>query len=47
MGHTKYRLLCKDVSGLVGALKLLNQEFSPHHLYGATPPGEAERPDDE
>ncbi len=40
-GHTRYRALCGDATGLVAALKLLNQEFSPHHLFGGCPPGEA------
>ncbi len=39
-GHTKYRAICSDATRLVAALKLLNQEFSPHHLFGAKPPGE-------
>jgi hypothetical protein len=37
-GHVKYRVSCQDASKLAAALKLLNQEFSPHHLYGAKPP---------
>jgi len=46
-GHSKYRTICADVTRLVAALKLLNQEFAPHHLlYGAKPPGENEREDD-
>ena len=46
-GHTKYRAVCGNATQLVAALKLLNQEFSPHHLYGAKPPGEDEREDEE
>lgn len=46
-GHTKYRALCRDASQLVAALKLLNQDFSPHHLFGRCPPGEDERGDEE
>ena len=46
-GHTKYRAVCTDATRLVGSLKLLNQEFSPHHLYGGKPPGEDERNDEE
>jgi hypothetical protein len=42
-GHAKYRAVCGDTTQLVTALKLLNQEFSPHHLYGGKPPGEDER----
>ncbi len=45
-GHTKYRAMCAEATRLVAALKLLNQEFSPHHLFGAQPPGEGERHDD-
>ncbi|MEO2030480.1 MAG: hypothetical protein ABGZ35_00195 [Planctomycetaceae bacterium] len=46
-GHMKYRFACRDTTLLVSALKLLNQEFSPHHLYGAKPPGEDDRDDDD
>ena len=46
-GHTKYRAICRDKTGLIGALKLLNQEFSPFHLYGAKPPGEDDWEDEE
>jgi len=42
-GHTKYRALCGDKSRLIAALKLLNQEYSPHVLFGATPPGERDQ----
>lgn len=44
-GHEKYKTMCSDVSSLITALKLLNQEYSPHHLSGAKPPGEGERKD--
>ncbi|MGD9719890.1 MAG: hypothetical protein AB7O59_01595 [Pirellulales bacterium] len=46
-GHTVYRALCRDQGRLADSLKVLNGEFSPHHLYGRTPPGEHERDDDE
>jgi len=46
-GHTKYRAMCGDATQLVAALKLLNQEFAPHHLFGGKPPGENDRDDDE
>lgn len=46
-GHAKYRAICSDAMRLVAALKLLNQEFSPHHLFGAKPANESEREDDE
>jgi hypothetical protein len=39
-GHIGYRKACRDVSGLVTSLKLLRGEFSPHLLFGRTPPGE-------
>jgi len=45
-GHTKYRALCGDATRLVVALKLLNQEFSPHLLCGNKPPGEDNREDE-
>jgi hypothetical protein len=45
-GYAKYRVACGDTRNLVTALKLLMQEFSPHILFGRTPPGEGE-PDDE
>lgn len=42
-GHDKYNALCRnDTQGLITALKLLNDEFSPYLLYGAKPPGEDE-----
>jgi hypothetical protein len=38
-GHRKYSAFCRsDAAGLVAALKLLNDEFAPHDLYGAKPP---------
>jgi hypothetical protein len=45
-GHARYRALCRDVSRLVGALKLLRGEFAPRDLYGKTPPGEGHHDDD-
>src|SRR5262249_43145045 len=33
-GHTKYQAVCRDRCKLVAVLKALNDEFSPHHLYG-------------
>ncbi len=33
-GHTKYKALCRDAGKLAAALKLLNDEFSPHVLLG-------------
>jgi hypothetical protein len=45
-GHGKYKALCKDASGLTGVLKLLNGDYSPHHLYGRRPVGENDRDDE-
>jgi hypothetical protein len=45
-GHTKYKALCRDSSRLAAALKLLNNEFSPHDLYGRRPADEDDRDDD-
>jgi hypothetical protein len=45
-GHTKYRALCRDSGRLAAALKLLNNEFSPHDLYGRRPTGEDDRDDE-
>lgn len=45
-GHGKYKVICADAAKLAAALKLLNGEFSPHHLYGAIPPDEGEREDE-
>ena len=45
-GHDKYTALCRDASGLVAALKLLNGEFAPHDLYGGRPPNEDDRDDE-
>lgn len=36
-GHAKYRALCRNARALTAALKLLNNEFAPHHLYGGAP----------
>lgn len=41
-GRTKYRAICSDASRLIAAIKLLNQEFSPHHLLGAKPASDRE-----
>jgi|GEM_PF-2688788 len=42
-GHSNYKTACKDPPSLVAALKLLNGEFAPHHLFGTEPPGEEDR----
>jgi hypothetical protein len=42
-GHTKYKAVCRDSGQLVAAIKLLNNEFSPQHLYGRRPTGEDDR----
>jgi len=39
-GYARYRAVCGDTTRLVAALKLLNQEFAPHHLFGRNPPRE-------
>lgn len=33
-GHSNYRTTCKNSTLLLAALKLLNDEFTPHHLLG-------------
>ena len=45
-GHAKYKVCCRHPSGLTKALKLLNNEYSPYHLYGEKPPNEDDRDDD-
>jgi hypothetical protein len=42
-GHAKYRALCRNAGMLAAALKLLNNEYAPHDLYGRRPPGEDDR----
>jgi hypothetical protein len=42
-GHKRYKVMCAKVEGLAAALKLLNKEYHPHHLYGGAPPDETER----
>jgi hypothetical protein len=42
-GHAKYKSICTDKTALIGALKLLNGEYTPGRLYGAIPPAENER----
>jgi hypothetical protein len=40
-GYAQYRAICKKgASDLAAALKLLRGEYSPHLLFGRTPPGE-------
>jgi hypothetical protein len=46
-GHAKYRRMCLDSTGLATALKLINGEFAPLHLYGTRPPGEDEHEDED
>jgi hypothetical protein len=45
-GHGKYKALCADAGRLAVALKLLNDEFAPHLLYGSTPSQRPEREHD-
>lgn len=42
-GHTKYKALCRDAGKLIAALKLLNNEFAPHNLYGRRPASKGDR----
>lgn len=42
-GYAKYKILCRDAGTLVAAMKLLNDEFQPHHLFGDRLPQERER----
>jgi hypothetical protein len=44
-GHTKYKVLCRDSGQLAVALKVLNGDVSPHHLYGRRPANEDDRND--
>jgi hypothetical protein len=44
-GHGKYKAVCRDSAMLVAALKLLNNEFAPYHLFGGVPPGERDGAD--
>jgi hypothetical protein len=44
-GHTKYKTICRDSGRLATALKLLNNEFAPHDLYGRRPADEDDRDD--
>ncbi len=46
-GWSQYRTMCRDVTRLTGALKLLNNEFTPDILYGHSPPGKKDREDEE
>jgi hypothetical protein len=41
--HGKYKTLCRNASRLTASLKLLNDEFTPHTLFGKAPPGEDDR----
>lgn len=46
-GHGKYKShYCTDPMRLATALKQLNGEFTPHKLFGGTPPSEADRNDE-
>lgn len=37
-GHRKYQNACTDAATLITAMKMLNDEFAPHILYGTKPP---------
>lgn len=45
-GYRKYRTICRNMDSLLASLKLLNQAFSPYHLFGRNPFGEGDRDDD-
>jgi len=44
-GTEKYRAACSKLDLLIPALKLLNNEFSPHLLFGDNPPEAASNPE--
>ncbi|MBX7165529.1 MAG: hypothetical protein K1X74_04185 [Pirellulales bacterium] len=46
-GHSKYRQQCLNRTILLPALKLLNQDYAPHHLFGTEHPGEVGRHGDD
>ena len=46
-GYATYRVVCRDSGRLVDSLKALNDDFSPHDLYGRQPRGEGKRAEDE
>jgi len=46
-GHLRYRTICRDAGNLADALKVLNNEFSPHELHGRRPASEKDRDEDE
>jgi hypothetical protein len=45
-GHHNYKVHCRDSGMLATSLKLLNAEFSPHHLFGRRPADEGDRDDE-
>jgi hypothetical protein len=45
-GYIKYQAACRDASILGAWLKLLNKDYSPHPLFGGTPPGEGRDTED-
>jgi len=45
-GYAPYAKQCERPTEFIATLKMLNGEFSPHHLYGRRPPGEDNRDDD-
>jgi hypothetical protein len=42
-GHRTYRAVCLNTGKLADSLKLLNDEFAPHELYGRRPADEDDR----
>lgn len=45
-GYEQYCRTCADPAALAAALRLLNGDVKPHHLYGRAPPGEGARADE-
>lgn len=45
-GYESYRRTCSDSSSLAIALRAINGEIKPRHLFGKAPPAERGRPDD-
>lgn len=47
MREPKYRAVCRELHLLINALKLLNNEFTPGHLYGRRPPENRQRDEED
>ena len=46
-GHSKYKAVCRQRDRLLSALMLLNDDYSPHHLYGSRPRVEGRQDEDD